>query len=73
VSHSILNAFKNLACASIASGFGFKEADALVSAAKNAPAAGAPANAAPAKEEKKPEKKVEEEEVDMDMGDMFGY
>jgi len=40
--HSILNAFKNLVCAcSAADGFSFPEADKLLEAAKNAPAAGA--------------------------------
>lgn len=38
VQHCVLNAFKNLACASFASGFGFKEADKLASAAASAPA-----------------------------------
>jgi len=74
VHHMVLNAFKNLACASIASGFGFKEADALAKAAASAPAQGG-SSAAPAeaKKEAKKEEKVEEEEVDMDMGDLFGY
>jgi len=72
VHHMMLNAFKHLACASMASGFGFKEADRLASAAASAPASSAPAGKAVAKkEEKKPE--PEEEEVDMDMGDLFGY
>merc|ERR1712228_244247 len=39
VHHLVLNAFKNLACASFASGFGFKEADKLASAAAAMPAA----------------------------------
>jgi len=39
--HSILNAFKNLVCACTASDFSFPEADKLLEAAKNAPAAGA--------------------------------
>jgi large subunit ribosomal protein LP0 len=39
--HSILNAFKNMACVAAMTGYGFKEADALLAAAKNAPAAGA--------------------------------
>jgi len=71
IHHCVINAFKNLACASFGSGFGFKEADKLKSAASAAPAGGAPAQAAaPAKKEEKVE---EEEEIDMDMGDMFGY
>merc|ERR1711935_296687 len=39
--HSLLNGFKNLAAVCAMSGFSFKEADALLEAAKNAPAAGA--------------------------------
>ena len=72
IHHSMLNAFKHLACASMASGFGFKEADRLANAAASAPAASG-ASAAPAKAAAKVEEKVEEEEVDMDMGDLFGY
>jgi len=74
VHHMMINAFKNLACASMASGFGFKEADRLAQAAASAPKAGAsaaPAKAEPKKEEKKAE--PEEEEADLDMGDLFGY
>jgi large subunit ribosomal protein LP0 len=74
IHHVVLNAFKNLACASIASGFGFKEADKLASAAASAPAqsSSAPtASAAPAKAAEKP--KEEEPEEDLDMGDLFGY
>lgn len=75
VHHMMINAFKNLACASMASGFGFKEADRLAQAAASAPKAGA--SAAPAKQDapKKEEKKAEpeEEEADLDMGDLFGY
>jgi len=73
VHHMMLNAFKNLACASISSGFGFKEADRLANAAAAAPKAGAPAEAK--KDAKKEEKKAEpeEEEADLDMGDLFGY
>jgi len=72
VHHSILNAFKNLACASFASGFSFKEADALKSRAGSsvaAPASNAPVAAAATKA---PEP-VKEEEIDVDMGDLFGY
>lgn len=41
VPHSLINGFKNLAAVSAASGYEFKEAKALLEAAKNAPAAGA--------------------------------
>jgi ribosomal protein L12E/L44/L45/RPP1/RPP2 len=75
VHHMMLNAFKNLACASISSGFGFKEADRLASAAASAPVAGgaapAKADAKPAKEEAKPEEE-EDEGLDGAM-DLFGY
>jgi len=67
----VLNAFKHLACASFASGFGFKQADALKAAAGSRVAVAAPA-AAEKKVEAKNEEVVEEE-VDMDMGDLFGY
>jgi ribosomal protein L12E/L44/L45/RPP1/RPP2 len=73
VQHMILNSFKNLACASIASGFGFKEADVLANAAKSAVAVAAPAKGDAPKAAAKKEEKVEEEEADMDMGDLFGY
>lgn len=73
VQHMILNSFKNLACASIASGFGFKEADVLANAAKSAVAVAAPASGDAPKAAAKKEEKVEEEEADMDMGDLFGY
>jgi large subunit ribosomal protein LP0 len=71
VHHMMLNAFKHLACASMASGFGFKEADRLASAAASAPVAAAASSGAPAAAAKK-EEKVEEPEDDVDMGDLFG-
>ena len=70
--HSLLNGFKNLVAVSVASGFEFPQAQAMLTAAKNAPAAGAgPAAAAttaaaPVKEEK------EEEAEDVNMGGLFG-
>jgi large subunit ribosomal protein LP0 len=71
VHHSVLNAFKHLACASFASGFGFKEADKLKAAAGSRPAA---TSAAPVEAKKEAKKEEEpEEEVDVDMGDLFGY
>jgi len=68
--HSLLNGFKNLAAVAAMSGYEFKEATALLNAAKNAPAAGAAAPsaakaAAPAEEKK-------EEVEDVDMGGLFG-
>jgi large subunit ribosomal protein LP0 len=59
--HSLLNGFRNLVAVSVASGFEFPQAQAMLNAAKNAPAAGAgpAATAAPAaakKEEKEEEK-----------------
>jgi large subunit ribosomal protein LP0 len=70
IHHTVLNAFKHLACASFASGFSFKEADKLKAAAGARPAASS-APVAAAKVEAKVEEK--EEEVDIDMGDLFGY
>jgi large subunit ribosomal protein LP0 len=67
--HMILNAFKNLACVSFATGFSFKQADKLRSAANSRPGVAAAAGAVAAKVE---EKVVEEEEADVDMGDLFG-
>jgi len=69
--HSILNAFKNMACVAAETGYEFKEASALLAAAKNAPAAGAAgAGAAGAAAEVVEEKKEEAEDVDM--GGLFG-
>lgn len=74
VHHLMLNAFKHLACASFASGFGFKEADRLASAAASAPASSSgPAKTEAKKEEKKEEKVEEEEDMDIAMDDLFGY
>jgi large subunit ribosomal protein LP0 len=69
--HTLLNGFKNLAAVAALSGYEFKQATALLNAAKNAPAAGAATAvaakaAAPVKEEKK------EEVEDVDMGGLFG-
>lgn len=69
--HLIMNAFKNLACASLGSDYSFPLADALKSAggaAQAAPAQNAPA--AKKEEPKKEEPKVEEEE-EFDMGGLF--
>jgi large subunit ribosomal protein LP0 len=70
--HLVLNAFKNLAAVSFASGYGFKQADKLLAAASSRPAATSASTAAPAKvvAAKAPEP---EPEVDVDMGDLFGY
>jgi large subunit ribosomal protein LP0 len=67
--HSILNAFKNMAAVSAMSGYEFKEATALLSAAKNAPAAGAASGAAKAAA---PVEEKKEEVEDVDMGGLFG-
>lgn len=56
------------------SGYSFPQAEALLNAAKNAPAAGAATAGgaeAAAPKEKTPEKEKEEEE-DVDMGNLFG-
>lgn len=71
VPHSLLQSFKNMVAVSAISGYSFKEGQALLEAAKNAPAAGAAQKtetkaSAPVKEEKK-------EEVEaVDMGGLFG-
>merc|ERR1712139_143104 len=67
--HSLLNGFKNLVAASAATGYEFPQAAAVLSAAKNAPAAGVAAPGA-AKAEVVEEKKEEPEDVDM--GGLFG-
>lgn len=67
--HSIGNAFKNLVAACAATGYDFPQAAAVLSAAKNAPAAGAASSGA-AKVEVVEEKKEEPEDVDM--GGLFG-
>merc|ERR1711871_1755876 len=67
--HSLANGFKNLVAASAATGFSFPQAAAVLSAAKNAPAAGAASSGA-AKVEVVEEKKEEPEDVDM--GGLFG-
>lgn len=71
VQHSILNAFKNLACASFGSGFSFKQAEALKNRAGTAVAA--PSSSAPVAAAAKAPEPVKEEEIDVDMGDLFGY
>ena len=67
--HLVLNAFKNLAAVSMASGYSFPQADKMKAAA-----AAGPAPAAAGKAEAKAEVKKEEseEEADIDMGNMFG-
>ena len=70
--HTILNGFKNLVAVSKASGFEFKEAQAYLSAAANAPAAAAAGPAAAKVEEKPAEEEKKEETEDVDMGNLFG-
>jgi len=67
--HTLLNGFKNLAAVAAMSGYEFKEATALLNAAKNAPAAGA---AGPAAEAAAPVEEKKEEAEDVDMGGLFG-
>merc|ERR1711934_1288231 len=62
--HSLLNSFKNLVAVSVECGYKFPQAEAMLNAAKNAPAAGG-APAAVVEETK-------EEEEDVDMGGLFG-
>ena len=68
IPHMVINAFKNLAGASIAADYNFPQLEALKSAAKSAPAAGG----APAAGAVKEEKKEAEPEEDVDMGGLFG-
>jgi len=69
--HSLLNGFKNLVAVSAMSGYAFDQANALLEAAKNAPASGG-GGAAAKVEVVKEEEKVKEEEADVDMGGLFG-
>merc|ERR1712238_17839 len=62
--HMIINAFKNLAGASIACGYEFPQLTAMKAAASAGPAGGAAAA--------KVEEKVEEPEEEVDLGGMFG-
>jgi len=67
--HTLLTGFKNLVALSLSTGFKFDQAEAMLNAAKNAPAAGgavAKTEAVAVVEEKK------EEEEDVDMGGLFG-
>jgi large subunit ribosomal protein LP0 len=66
--HLIMNAFKNLAAVSFASGFEFPQAAALKACASAGPAAAT--GGAAAKVEEKVEE--EEEEEDVEMGNFFG-
>lgn len=58
--------------ASAASGYTFKEADALLNAAKKGPAPGAAAGNAKASAAAAAEEPKEEEEVDAGTGNLFG-
>ena len=69
--HSLLKGFKNLAAVAAMSGYEFKEATALLNAAKNAPAAGAASSTA-AKAAVVVEEVKKEEVEDVDMGGLFG-
>jgi len=68
--HMIINAFKNLAGASIACGYEFPQLTAMKAAASAGPAAGAAAAGGAAAA--KVEEKVEEPEEEVDLGGMFG-
>jgi len=68
--HLVLNAFKNLAAVSMASGYSFPQADKMAAAAAAGPAPAASSGKAEAKKEVK--KEESEEEADIDMGNMFG-
>lgn len=69
--HLIMNAFKNLACASFGSGYDFPQAAVLKAGSGPAPTTAAPTTAA--KVEAKKEEKPEEEDLDVGgMDDLFG-
>jgi large subunit ribosomal protein LP0 len=69
--HTLLNGFKNLAAVAAMSGYEFKEATALLNAAKNAPAAGA-ASSTGAKAAVVVEEVKKEEPETVEMGNLFG-
>lgn len=68
--HSVLNSFKNMVAVCCESGYEFKEAKALLDAAKSAPTAGAATGTASAKVEV--EEEAEKEEIDQGTGNLFG-
>jgi large subunit ribosomal protein LP0 len=70
--HSLLNGFKNLVAVSCASGFSFPQAQKMLDAAKNAPAAGAGPAGKSAAAAEAPKEEEKEEEEDVDMGGLFG-
>jgi len=72
--HSIINGFKNLVCISVVTDYSFKQAQAMLDAAKSAPATGGSATATAGGDNKPKEaEKVEEEEAaDVGTGDIFG-
>merc|ERR1719313_1407241 len=59
--HSLLNSFKNLVAVSLETGYKFPQADAMLEAAKNAPASGG-ATAAKADDKPAVEEEKEKEE-----------
>lgn len=67
--HTLLNGFKNLVGVSAVAGFEFKQAKAMLEAAKNAPAAVAAPTATKAAAQAEEKK---EEVEDVDMGGLFG-
>ena len=67
--HTLLNGFKNLVGVSAVAGFEFKQAKAVLEAAKNAPAAVAAPTATKAAAQAEEKK---EEVEDVDMGGLFG-
>ena len=71
IPHMVINAFKNLAGASIAADYNFPQLEALKSAAASAPATGGAASGGAAKADA-PKEKEEEPEEDVDMGGLFG-
>merc|ERR1712210_14016 len=70
VPHAIINAFKNLAGAAIASSYSFPQLESMKSAAKAGPATASGGGGAAAAKEEAPAE--EEPEEDVDMGGLFG-
>jgi len=70
--HSLLNSFKNLVAVSVECGYKFPQAEAMLNAAKNAPAAGGATAAKTADAPAAVVEETKEEEEDVDMGGLFG-
>lgn len=70
--HSLLTGFKNLVAVAQSTGYEFKEATAMLEAAKNAPASGGATSAAKVVASAAVEEVKEEEKEDVNMAGLFG-